>query len=146
MLVDDDPSIRLLIGDYLRLHGYDVVVAENAERAISQLDHVTPDLIILDINMPGMGGMGFLKEIRDEHGGLHYPVLVFSARDELAYSFSRTGIDRFVSKMSSPNVLLREVERMVEKRRCRAPHRDGQESAAAFHGAAVIYEEAGATR
>ena len=146
MLVDDDPSIRLLIGDYLRLHGYDVVAAESAERAISQLGHVTPDLIILDLNMPGLGGMGFLKEIKNEQGGLRYPVLVFSARDELAYSFSRTGVDRFVSKMSSPAVLLREVERIVQKHRCGAPHRNGREPVAAFHGSAVLYEKAAATR
>jgi DNA-binding response OmpR family regulator len=146
MLVDDDPSIRMSIGEYLRFHGYEVVTAESAEQAILQLDHVTPDLIILDINMPGMGGMGFLKELEDDVGELPYPVLVFSARDELAYSFARTGVERFLSKTCGPTVLLREVKRIVQKRRFAALQRNRQDDTTAFHERAVLYEEQGAVR
>jgi len=119
LLVDDDPSILMSVGDQLRFHGYDVVNAESAERAIERLDRVKPDLIILDISMPGLGGMAFLTKIAESGGGMRYPVLIFTARAELDRFFSQTGVDGFLSKMTDPETLLREVNHIVEKYRAR---------------------------
>lgn len=116
LLVDDDPSILMSVGDQLRFHGYDVVNAESAERALEELDRVKPDLIVLDISMPGMGGMAFLRRITDA-GGMRYPVLVFTARAELDQFFAQTGVDGFLSKMAAPETLLQEVSHIVGKGR-----------------------------
>ena len=68
LLLDDDPSLRRTLGDFLRFEGYDVVTAESGEKGLEALKVQRPDLIILDMSMPGMGGIGFLKSILDENG------------------------------------------------------------------------------
>lgn len=115
LLVDDDPAILLSIGDQLELEGYRVVSASSAEQAIQKLPEVRPDLIVLDISMPGVGGMAFLREITTPAGATKYPVLVFTVRVELAAFFSSLGVDGFLPKTSDPETLLREVSRIISK-------------------------------
>lgn len=117
MLVDDDPNILLNVGDSLRFHGYDIVSAESAEEAINRIYDVTPDLIILDMSMPGIGGMAFLKAVSAPGGGLQYPVLVFTAQPSSALFLASTGIEGFLPKTTEPDMLLREVDRIVQRHR-----------------------------
>jgi CheY-like chemotaxis protein len=117
LLVDDDPAILLSVGDQLTFEGYEVIKASTAEQALDKLTSQTPDLIILDISMPGVGGMGFLKEISQPGGGMKYPVLVFTARAELNTFFSETNVDGFLPKIVDPDTLLQEVAHIIQKRR-----------------------------
>lgn len=115
LLVDDDPAILLSVGDQLQFEGYTVVKAESAEQALERLDKAKPDLIILDISMPGIGGMAFLKQISKVAGDMSYPVLVFTARAELDQFFAHTGVNGFLSKTTDPETLLREVDHIIRK-------------------------------
>lgn len=117
LLVDDDPAILLSVGDQLGFEGYTVIKASTAEQALSLLRDTEPDLIILDISMPGMGGLGFLKDIPETAGLLKYPVLVFTARAELDAFFANTGVDGFLPKIVDPETLLKEVDHIIQKRR-----------------------------
>ena len=81
-IVDANRFILTCLGDYLATAGFDILSAESAEAALRQHHHA-PDLIILDLDLPGMGGMGFLRKLADEGGSLRYPVLVFSDRADL---------------------------------------------------------------
>jgi CheY-like chemotaxis protein len=117
LLVDDDPAILLSVGDQLSFEGYEVIKASTAEQAIERLGSHTPDLIILDISMPGIGGMGFLKHISQPGGGMKYPVLVFTARAELNSFFAETNVDGFLPKIVDPDTLLQEVAHLIQKRR-----------------------------
>jgi CheY-like chemotaxis protein len=117
LLVDDDPAILLTVGDQLRSEGYIVTRAENAERGLACLASFRPDLIILDIRMPGMGGIGLLKQMANPGGSLRYPVLVFTARVEMDEFFTHTSVDGFLSKTSDPAALLKEIERIIAKHR-----------------------------
>jgi CheY-like chemotaxis protein len=118
LLVDDDPAILLTVGDQLQFNGYEVVKASTAEQALNQLPRVSPDLIILDISMPGMGGMGFMRDISESTGKLKYPVLVFTARGELHDFFAGLGIEGFLAKTIDPDTLLKEVSRIIDKNFC----------------------------
>lgn len=113
LLIDDDTSLLLTLGDFLRFEGYAVVTAEGGEQGLKALSKLTPDLIILDMSMPGMGGVGFLKEISSPDGKPQYPVLVLTARANMAEFFANVEVDGFIAKPCDPNDLLMEVARIV---------------------------------
>ena len=113
LLVDDDPSLLLTLSDFLDFEGYRVVTAESGEQGLLRLEEVTPDLIILDMSMPGMGGVGFLKRISSDKGVPKYPVLVLTARASMAEFFANIDVDGFVAKPCDPGDLLMEVGRII---------------------------------
>jgi len=112
LLVDDDTSLLVTLSDFLRFEGYDVTTAESGELGLKRLQVLEPDLIILDMSMPGMGGIGFLKEI-SINGKLRHPVLVLTARANMAEFFADVDVDGFVAKPCAPEDLLMEVGRIL---------------------------------
>lgn len=113
LLIDDDTSLLVTLSDFLRFEGYEVVTAESGEVGLKRLQSIPPDLIILDMSMPGMGGMGFLKEISSAEGKPEYPVLVLTARANMAEFFANVEVDGFVAKPCDPGDLLMEVGRII---------------------------------
>jgi two-component system, OmpR family, alkaline phosphatase synthesis response regulator PhoP len=79
LVVDDKASVRTVVGDYLSEEGFRVVTAENGREALYVARHEKPDLILLDIMMPEMGGYEFLRAYRKERGT---PVILLTARLE----------------------------------------------------------------
>ena len=63
MVVDDEPDVRQLLGDFLGSRGYEVFLAADGLAAVSQLDVYKPDLVLLDVAMPGMDGVETLRQI-----------------------------------------------------------------------------------
>jgi CheY-like chemotaxis protein len=109
MLVDDDPSLLDTLGDFLRFEGYEVVCASSGEDALVKMRASQPDLIILDMGMPGMGGVGFLDRITNPDGSTLVPVLVLTARTAMAEYFADKQIAGFLAKPCDPADLLMEV-------------------------------------
>ncbi len=120
LLVDDDPAILLTVGDRLESEGYAVIRAASSEQALERLNDARPDLIILDISMPGEGGMAFLRKVTTPQGSLMYPVLIFTARAELDKFFQQVEVTGFLPKTSDPETLTREVRRIISARRASA--------------------------
>jgi len=117
LLIDDDTSLLVTLSDFLKFEGYSVMTADSAERGLENLAGMTPDLIVLDMGMPGMGGQGFLKEISSPEGKPRYPVLVLTARASMAEFFANVDVDGFVAKPTDPQDLLMEVSRIIFLRR-----------------------------
>jgi len=113
LLIDDDASLLVTLSDFFKFEGYEVVTADSGEQGVKRLARYTPDLIILDMSMPGMGGVGFLKEISSSEGKPRFPVLVLTARANMAEFFANVEVDGFVSKPCDPNDLLMEVSRII---------------------------------
>lgn len=113
LLVDDDTSLLEMLRDFLSYEGYRVVTAESGEQALTLLRKVTPDIIILDMSMPGMGGVGFLERVTQPDGSPRFPVLVLTARATMAEYFATREIDGFVAKPCAPEDLLSEVNRII---------------------------------
>ncbi|OVE75907.1 hypothetical protein BVX97_03075 [bacterium E08(2017)] len=113
LLIDDDASLLITLSDFLSFEGYEVTTADCGENGLDVMDSVNPDLIILDMSMPGMGGMGFLREITDAGGKPKYPVLVLTARSNMAEFFADMEVDGFIAKPCDPADLLMEVGRIV---------------------------------
>jgi CheY-like chemotaxis protein len=113
LLIDDDTSLLVTLSDFLRFEGYDVVTAESGEQGLKKLETMAPDLVILDMSMQGMGGIGFLREITMADGKPKYPVLVLTARANMAEFFANVPVDGFVAKPCDPDDLLMEVSRII---------------------------------
>lgn len=112
LLIDDDTSLLVTLSDFLKFEGYEVTTADSGEAGLLQLDVMTPHLIILDMGMPGMGGVGFLEAITTDSKPRH-PVLVLTARANMAEYFANVAVDGFIAKPCDPQDLLLEVGRIV---------------------------------
>jgi CheY-like chemotaxis protein len=76
LVVDDDPQIRRVLQAILSSNGYDVIEAKNGKEAIAAVLRERPDLILLDVNMPGMSGFEACSKIRMSFGG---PILMVTS-------------------------------------------------------------------
>jgi DNA-binding response OmpR family regulator len=79
LIVDDDPRLLHIVAMYLGIEGYDVTTAENGEDGLAQVEARAPDLVILDIMMPGMDGIETCKRIRSNAPTADIPIVMFSA-------------------------------------------------------------------
>ncbi|MBM4143270.1 MAG: response regulator [Lentisphaerae bacterium] len=128
LVVDDDRHLQVTLGDYLTFVGFDVDVAGTAEEALRKTAKRAPDLIILDISMPGMGGTGFLRKIRKRDGTCRYPVLVLTARAGMEEFFGSLSVDGFLAKPCAEAILERRVREILASKAVeaeRAKYRSG---------------------
>ena len=88
LVVDDDGPILTLMKNILREFGFEAVVASTGAAALQSAREKTPDLVLIDKNMPGMSGSEVIQEIRSQPRLAHVPILILSGepvdRDELA--------------------------------------------------------------
>ena len=80
LVVDDEPKIRQVLRAFLELRGFTVTTAASGEEALQQLDRCAPRAILLDINMPGMGGLAALRQMTARHPGL--PIVMITALED----------------------------------------------------------------
>jgi len=81
LVVDDDPQLREALSRALELDGYDVSTASNGVKALDAISADRPDLMVLDVMMPYVGGLDVCRTLRDRKDRL--PILVLTARDEV---------------------------------------------------------------
>ena len=110
LVIEDVPEMAELVAMYLTKDGMAVQTAGSAEEGLDIIEKHIPDLIILDLNLPGMSGFDFLKKFRNGHTAT-VPVIVASARDEDEDIIKALGVgaDEFVTKPFSPRVLVAKV-------------------------------------
>ncbi|MBP3771177.1 MAG: response regulator transcription factor [Treponema sp.] len=111
LVIEDVPEMSELVSMYLTKEGMEVSKALCAEEALDILKEKVPDLVILDLNLPGMSGFDFLKKFREEYNTT-IPVIISSARDgdEDIIEGLGLGADEFVTKPFSPRVLVAKVK------------------------------------
>lgn len=83
LLVDDDPVIRLLVGDYLKAFGHEIDEAANGIECLEKLRRGIPQVLILDLNMPDMTGFEVLKTLRRAKETKNLPVILLSAHNNI---------------------------------------------------------------
>ncbi len=122
MIVDDDVRLLDTMRRMLQATGlYEVMTEDSGQRALAAAATFKPDLIILDMNMPGMGGLEFIKGIATPEGPLTYPVLVMTSRANMARFFDDVPVDGFMPKPCEPDRLCAEVARIIALRRASEP-------------------------
>lgn len=110
MAVEDDDRIRKLIRTVLEGEGYEVVSASNGGDALRLLDEAKPQVILLDLMMPGLDGWAFLRAIREQ--GVKTPVVLVSAISDLPAEARRLGADS-LPKPFAVEDLIAKVEKHV---------------------------------
>ncbi len=114
MVVDDEPTIREVMTTYLQRDGFRVDTASTGTEAVEMLRRGLPDLLILDLMLPGVGGLNILKELR---ANSNVPVIVLTARTEEADRIIglELGADDYVSKPFSPRELVARVKSVLRR-------------------------------
>ncbi len=113
LIVEDEPDLADVYRTLLAQAGYDVALAYNGKEALEMVEEHTPHLILLDLRMPVMDGVGFLEEYNAKHKHKDVKIIVFSnydMQDEIDDAY-RLGAERYVLKAwASPKELLQIVK------------------------------------
>ena len=114
LVVEDDASVRNLIGTTLKTHGYDYITATNGENAVMQASPHNPDVVLLDLGLPDIDGVDVIGKIRTWS---EMPIIVISARTEDKDKIDAldAGADDYLTKPFSVEELLARI-RVTERR------------------------------
>lgn len=111
LLVDDDESIQLLYQEEFKEAGYRVVSVYDGSEAIDAFKKTVPDLVILDIQMPGLNGIEVLRQIKLVDSSV--PVILNSAYQEFKQDLGAWASDEYVVKSSDIGELMAAVEKHI---------------------------------
>ena len=128
LLVEDNAELADGIRYNLELEGYDVCVAEDGPAGLAELERFLPDIVILDVMLPGMDGFQVLRKLREQ--GVMVPVMMLTARGEEADQVRafRLDADQYVTKPFRLMELLERINMMLRRARSLttvAPNDDG---------------------
>ena len=109
LLVDDEEGIQLLYREEFEEEGFEVATAYNGEEALEQFSQELPDLVILDINMPGMNGIEVLRRMKEINPNL--PVILSSAYPEYKQDLSTWASEDYIVKSANMDELKNAVRK-----------------------------------
>ncbi|MFL7810800.1 MAG: response regulator [Anaerolineae bacterium] len=114
LVVDDEHKIAQLVRDYLENAGYRVVLAHDGKTAMAQFRYEQPDLVVLDLGLPGMDGIDVARSIRQER---NTPIIMLTARVEETDRIVglELGADDYVTKPFSPRELVARVRAVLRR-------------------------------
>jgi type II secretory ATPase GspE/PulE/Tfp pilus assembly ATPase PilB-like protein/CheY-like chemotaxis protein len=119
LLVDDEDSLRKVMKDLLERDGYVVSEARDGVQALDQVDRVGPDIIVLDLNLPGLDGYGVLSHLRSRPATAAIPVIVLTAKgdEDNEVRVFELGADDFLTKPFRARALSARLEAVLGRRR-----------------------------
>lgn len=112
LVVDDDAELRRLFRTALELAGFEVREAPNGYEAIHSVDRKAPDLIVLDLALPGFGGLGVQKEIADRASTRHIPIVIVTGSSR---ELDKLDVACVIRKPVDPDTLVATVKRCIEE-------------------------------
>lgn len=117
LLIDDEPDLLELVGYNMTRAGYKVHKAQNGEEGLRLAKQLKPDLIILDIMMPGMDGIDVCQAIRDEDAIAHTPIMMLTAKlnEESEVLGLEAGADDYLTKPVSQRLLVSRVQALLRR-------------------------------
>jgi CheY-like chemotaxis protein len=124
LLVDDQRDFREMYSRYFAFEGVGVTTAQDGLEALDVAHAYPPDVIVMDLAMPGMSGWEFLEQARSDARIRQIPIVVITAyeRADTQYDALAAGASSFVAKPVIPSVLLTHVRRVATKGRVRRGH------------------------
>jgi two-component system, cell cycle response regulator DivK len=115
LVVDDYQDAREMYAEYLQFSGFRVAEARNGNEALEQAFALKPDLILMDLSLPGMDGWEATRQLKSDERTRHIPVVALTGHALAGASdgAKRAGCDSFVTKPCLPDDLVVEVRRML---------------------------------
>ena len=122
LVVDDEPTVREVVSEYLRRDGYEVCELDRGDTVAQTVERFRPDLVVLDVMLPGASGMDLLRDGRV--GGV--PVILLTARVEEADRILglEFGADDYVTKPFNPRELLARIKAVLRRAHALPPSRE----------------------
>jgi type II secretory ATPase GspE/PulE/Tfp pilus assembly ATPase PilB-like protein/CheY-like chemotaxis protein len=119
LLVEDEEQLRRVMKDLLQREGYRVVEARDGIQALDEVDRSAPDVVILDLNLPGLDGYGVLAQLRSRPTTRDIPVMVLTAKgdEDNEVRVFDLGADDFVTKPFRARSLTARIEAVLGRRR-----------------------------
>jgi DNA-binding response OmpR family regulator len=118
LLVDDEDDLRRVMRDLLERDGFTVQEARDGVQALDQVDRHAPDIIVLDLNLPGLDGYGVLSQLRSRPVTRDIPVIVLTAKgdEDNEVRVFELGADDFLSKPFRARALAARLEAVLARR------------------------------
>jgi len=113
MVVDDEEAIRLLYREELSEAGYRVQVAANGIEALQMVHQARPDLMTIDIKMPGMDGIELLRRVREMYRDL--PIIICTAYGDFKQDFGTWASDAYLTKSADLAELKQKIRELLGK-------------------------------
>ncbi len=112
LVVEDNPSERKLIANYLEEDGYAVIIAENGEEALDKAVSQKPDVVVTDVIMPGMNGFELSRSLKKDPTTQNLPIVVCTSKNqELDRLWGmKQGVDIYITKPYTRSELIRAVK------------------------------------
>ena len=109
LFADDDPGMRAIVLMNLEAEGFEVTVVRDGEAALAAIETTLPDLIVLDVMMPGRDGYDVLRQLKDDDRTAGIPVVLLTAKaaDTDVWEGWKSGADYYMTKPFDPDELAR---------------------------------------
>ena len=115
LIVDDEPGIQRIFKNALANYGFVTEVASDGKEALDHIARATFDVIVCDVHMPGIGGIDFLRLLREGHAGIPVILMTGKPSDDLERHAAEHGAFRCLIKPIMPSALREVIERAVAK-------------------------------
>lgn len=141
LIVDDDHKLRSLLREYLEGYGFDVLTLSEASSVMKTIRTDSPDMVILDIMLPGKNGLDVLRDIRRESA---VPVIMLTAKGEETDRIVglELGADDYLPKPFNPRELLARVKAVLRRRGPDAPNLPGKANTLIIRSAELALDTA----
>lgn len=114
LVVEDDSRLARLVKEFLERHGFEVAIEGRGERAVTRIAQEVPDLVVLDIMLPGMDGLQVCRMVRPVY---RHPILMLTARGDEADELVglEVGADDYMAKPVRPQLLLARIRTLLRR-------------------------------
>ncbi len=119
LIVEDDKFLRELISRKLVKEGYDIAEAVDGEEGVKKSEEFMPDLILLDLILPGIDGFGTLEKIKDNSKTMNIPVVILSnlgQKDEVEKGLKLGAIDFLIKAHFTPEEIVEKIRLVLSKK------------------------------
>jgi two-component system, OmpR family, alkaline phosphatase synthesis response regulator PhoP len=142
LVIDDELTLLKSVRERLELEGFNVITATSAEQAISTISRFTPDLMVVDLRLPGMSGLDFCRQVRASEGTARLVPILFLTTDRTEVSKVlglELGGDDYMTKPFSPAEFVARVKALI-RRSLLSEERDGTEEVLISGELAISYQ------
>ncbi len=117
LIVDDSPTYQSMIGELLQKHGYVCAFEDRGESGVAAAIKTKPDLILMDVIMPGMSGFQATRQLTKHPETAHIPIIIVSTKDQATDRMwgLRQGAREYLVKTVSDDVLIATIESLLRK-------------------------------